>query len=98
MNEIRIAGTNFYAHMDRFFTTPENLETHVRIRAANRDDEWRFPPHYAFAAYLNRIYAVITGTMPQQEREEKMELERRKMLDDQEALAMLRSALTETPR
>ena len=97
-NEIRITGTNFYAHMDRFFTTPGNLETHVRIRAANRDDEWRFPPHDAFAAYLNRIRSVITGTMPNREREEKMELERRKMLDDQEALAMLRSALTETPR
>ena len=94
-NEIRITGAGFYAHMDRFFTTPANLETHVRIRAANRDDEWRFASHDAFAAYLNRIYTVIAGRMPKEEREEKMELERQKIMNDQEALALLYAALAE---
>ena len=94
-NEIRIAGRDFSLHLDRFFTTPANRETTVRIRRRNREDEWRFPPDDAFASYLNRIRTIIAGAMPNQEREENMELERRTIIDDQQTLDMLRSALAE---
>ena len=84
-NEVRITGRDFYLHMDRFFTTPANLETTVRMRSGNCDDQWRFPPDDAFAAYLNRIRKGIGSRT--------MEDERQKIIDDQATLAMVRSAL-----
>ena len=42
-----------------------------------------------------RVSPVIADRMPKEEREEKMELERQKIMNDQEALALLYAALAE---
>ncbi|OQX29456.1 MAG: hypothetical protein B0D92_03675 [Spirochaeta sp. LUC14_002_19_P3] len=84
-NEMRIAGTNFYVHLDRCFTTPPAAETTAVFKCGNTEAQWTFPADDAFVSYLKRVTA-LKGS-------EEMEAERQTLTEDQKALTLLKSAL-----
>lgn len=84
-NHIKIIGENFNLEMDRFFTTPPNMETQVHIRSNNKTWAWNFPENDAFSSYLRRIIGINS--------EEERERERRIIIEDQQTLSMIRQSL-----